>query len=881
MTTFQLVFGSGESSLDVRRIEVREALSALFRASIQAVSHDASLDLSALVGQPAALGCESPVDHALRPKRLWTGVCAYAAQVRTVPAPGLSTYQIEIAPLLWLLTQRSSHRIFQHLSIPDIADVLLAEHAIAPVWEIDRGSYPKLEIKIQYGESDFAFFTRLLEEAGITFLFEDGEAETALVLRDAPQARPVRAASLPYFENANTAARREYVSEARVGREVRPGAFVLQDYDFRRPALPLGEQAPKAKAPEDVNEQVRYEPGAYLAEIGAGGDTPVADDKGVARYDIGYGKAKATRLLAGARAGKLGVTLLTNAIDPRPGTILTISDHAHPDVADRPLLTTHYTLEAETVEVFNVSVHAVSAELPYLPPAITRKPAVHGIQSATVVGPRSATSDDEIHVDEFGRVRVQFPWDRDGQADDFASCWMRVSQGWSGKAYGMISIPRVGQEVLVTFLDGDPDQPVVTGRLYNKVNPVPYALPDNKTISTSKTDSSPGSGGYNEIKFEDRKGQELFYHQAERDQRVLIKNDETITVLSNRRKDVAVMETDTTGLNRTEITGINRSEMTGVVRTTLIGGNRARLVHGNKGVMNMGNRQLLGMKTHDVIVKGDKRERSERDTHLYVKGDRRERVDADRSFATALDHHEKMDGSYALASGASSSYHASENAVGEGGESVSVKGPGGFLSIDASGVTISGTMVRINAGGSPGASRPAKPAKAVPARELKQPQDAKIALDLRSNEDVSPLLKHLAAVADQMKGKASTMGVVVKKWGKPVTVGNRNVFQRADLVDPNKKDKRGRTNLQRMKQGMAPVGPDGKSVNLHHMIQSDKGSIAEVAGGFHEKYHRIIHINPHTIPSGIDRKAFATWRRGYWKTRAEGLGGGGKKAGGA
>jgi type VI secretion system secreted protein VgrG len=866
--SLELHFESGERSLSARRFVIQEAVSSLFRVTVWAHSPDASIDLESLVGKAAGFRVGSPVKHALKPGRLWSGMCAHAEQVQAMHAPELSSYLVEIVPVLWLLTKRSSHRIFQHLSIPDIVDVLLKEWGIKPKWEIDRGRYPKLEFKVQYAESDYTFVSRLLEEAGIAYLFEDDDEDTALIFTDEPQTRTKRGTPIPYFEHANAADEREFVNKAMIGHEVRPGAFVLQDYDFRRPALVLGEQAPKAKAPENQNEQVRYEPGSYLAELGSGGDTPFADDKGVARYDVGYGRDKATRLLAGARAGKAGITLETNAIDLRPGMILSVSRHVHPDVAGHEFLATHYTLAGSLMDPWHLSVHAVSAELPYRPPAVTPKPVVHGIQSATVVGVNNAEEKQEIHVDEFGRIRVQFPWDRDGKADDFASCWMRVSQGWAGKAYGMMHIPRVGQEVLVTFLDGDPDQPVITGRLHNTTNPLFYALPENKTISTYHSDSSPGDNGYNEIKFEDKKGEELFYHQAEKDQRVLVKNDETITVLNNRRKAVNINETDTTGVNRTEVTGVDRSEAVGVDKITLVIGNRAKWIMRDKGVRNEANRQILLNKTEDYVVKGHKREWVQKDAHLYIKGDRKEAVDDTRSFIVVEDHHEHVGGSYAQASGKSSSYHADEKLVGEGGIGVTAKGPGGFLAIDASGITISGTLVRINAGGTAGKSRQAKPIEALKARELKQPDVAQGLDDAGQNQDVSGFNKELAAVA-ALAGLKPTEGG--KKWSKSVLFQGTKVFQRDDLIDLRDADKTGRTNLQRMQKGLAPIGPDGVPVNLHHTIQSDKGSVAEVSDTFHKNYDKIIHVNPKTTPSGIDRKKFAAWKRGYWKQRAAGM----------
>ena len=872
MPLLDLSFASGERSLSVRRFVVHEAISSLFSVSVWARSPDASVDLSALVGQAAGLRIESGYKFAHEPGRMWSGICACAAQVQAEPEPRLSTYLVTIVPAMWLLTKRSGHRIFQHLSIPDIVDEILAEWRVVPVWEIDRGRCPKLEIKIQYGESDFTFVCRLLEEAGIAFLFEDTGGDTELVLRDEPQAKAMRAAPLPYAEHASQAAEEEFVSNVQIGHEVRPGAFVLRDHDFRRPAFPLAEEAPKAEAPEDKNEQVRYEPGSYLAELGAGGDTPVADDKGVARHDTGYGKAKATRLLAGARAGKQSVTFDTNAMDLRPGTVLSLANHVHPDVAGRPLLATNFSLEGSPTDAWRMTARAVSAELPYRPPAVTPKPVVHGIQSATVVGVKTPEEAQEIHVDELGRVRVQFPWDRDGKADDHACCWIRVGQGWGGKAYGLITIPRVGQEVLVAFLDGDPDQPVITGRLFNALNPVPYKLPEEKTVSTWKSDSSPGSNGFNEIKLEDRKGQELFYHQAEKDQRVLIKHDETITVLRDRRKDVTEDETCTTGVHRTEVTGVNRSEATALLRTTFVAGNRSKWVKGNKGARVEGHRQSLLGKTQDFIVKGRKREWAQRDAHLHIQGDRREQVDDDRSFTVMEDSHEKIGASYALASGKAGSYHADEKLVGEGGLGVTARGPGGFVSIGPEGITIRGVLVRINAGGSPGKARPAKPVQPLQALELKQPKPADVVEDARADQDVSGLVKHLAAVAALVKAEPSAGG---KKWRKSVVFQATKVFQRDDLVDPSARDKSGRTNAQRMSKGLAPLGPDGKPVNLHHLIQSEEGSLAEVSDTFHKQYDRILHINPKTTPSGIDRKKFQSWKRGYWKQRVADLESGG------
>ncbi len=228
-------------------------------------------------------------------------------------------------------------------------------------------------------------------------------------------------------------------------------------------------------------------------------------------------------------------------------------------------------------------------DVPYRPPLKTAKARVNNVQSATVVGPPGQ----EIWPDEFGRVRVQFPWDREGTFDDHSSCWIRVSQGWAGTGYGMMVIPRIGQEVLIGFLEGDPDDPVVVGRVFNATQVVPYTLPDHKTRSTWKSNSSMGGGGFNEIMFEDLKQQELVWMQAQKNLRKLVKNDETITVGHDRQKFVVGNETETTGSNRVEVTGTNRTEVTLLDRTMFVGAASLKMVRGDELEKTAGSMQIL------------------------------------------------------------------------------------------------------------------------------------------------------------------------------------------------------------------------------------------------------------------------------------------------
>jgi type VI secretion system secreted protein VgrG len=596
MAVLELALGTGQSSFSVHRFHVEEGLSRLFSVAVEARSSNDDVDLESIVGKPARLHVASDLLH----NRVWTGVCTSMEQTRVEPS-GLSTYELTLAPQLWLLTQRRNQRIFQHLSIPDIVGALLGEWGVTAVWQIERAAYPRLELRTQYGESDYAFVARLLEEAGITFYHRDDLVKgSELVLDDRPHARDLRAAPpVPFVDSPGQAqsGQREYVTGVRLRHDVRPGRHTVRDFDFRRPAYALGGSAVGGADPEPGYEQYHYLPGATLvemppqralAETSAGlaalGATPVADDKGTARFSEPEAEALARRRLEADRGAKRSVRYQTDVIALAPGVVFTMGHHPRADLReDKRLLVTDLTLSGTYGEEWQAAGQARFADAPHRPPLVTPKPRLVGQQSAVVTGPPG----EEIYTDEFGRVRVQLRWDRLGHLDDASSIWMRVSQGWAGPGYGFFTVPRVGHEVLVSYLEGDLDSPYVSGRLFNGVDRVPHKLPENKTVSTLKTDSSPSTGGFNELRFDDAAGREHVYLQAERDLDKLIKNDEMSAVGNNRtrlvQKDEAVTigqdrttvvhknELEVAGLHRTAVVGVNRNTIVGVDDTTLVG----------------------------------------------------------------------------------------------------------------------------------------------------------------------------------------------------------------------------------------------------------------------------------------------------------------------
>jgi type VI secretion system secreted protein VgrG len=513
--------------LTVRRFSVTEAISSPYDITLIAEGPNDDIPLEDVVGHPAMFAIAPSLTFALgAPLRFWSGFCTYVEQLQPEKT-GNSTYLLRLGPKLWFLSQRRLTRIFQHQSVPEIVKAVLSSWGIAPDDSAVTLPHKKREFVVQYGETDLAFASRLLEEEGIAyyFRFDPAKSET-LCLTDQAHLLPDRPA-IELVGNPQLQAQQEYVDKAHLGHQVRPGKYTVRDFDFRNRDFKLLGESKTAPGPEDKYEQYRYLPGASLVEPGdpPGEATPFADDKGVARHEEKTLTARAQRGFESVRRFKQRVTFVTNCVDLAAGSVFAIRQHPHPEIKDKPLLLTEFTLEGEHDKEWTFAGEGVFAgpDHPYQPDLRTPKPRILGVQSAIVVGPTG----EEIHTDEFGRIRVQFQWDRDHKRDENSSCWIRVSQAWAGARFGTMMIPRVGTEVLVSFFDGDPDMPVVVGRLYNGKIQVPYRLPDNQTQSVWKSQSTPKVEGSNEITFEDKKGEEFIYVQAQRDYQRLVKRDET------------------------------------------------------------------------------------------------------------------------------------------------------------------------------------------------------------------------------------------------------------------------------------------------------------------------------------------------------------------
>ncbi|AKT38206.1 type VI secretion system tip protein TssI/VgrG [Chondromyces crocatus] len=566
-----LALASGDR-LHVRQFSVQERLSSLYALQLVAVSENHDLGFDDIVGHPATFALHGGAHH-----RTWTGLCQHLQQIRveeaTATTAGLATYELSLVPTLWLLTQRRNHRMFQQLSEIDIARKLLGEWDI-PFEEKLTETYKARKYRVQYGETDYAFLCRLLEDAGITFYFGNEHGETKLVLTDAPQTHPVREPPIAFRDDPLTAPDLEHVTAVRIGQRVRPGKYTLRDHDARLPpSYPLMTSARSTDEGIEARlERFHYTPGAFLLRADRGDDTPIADDRGRTRTDEKEGEALAHKRLAAKRVTAKRCTFATNAHDLAPGTVVTLLDHPKTELGpDKRLLVRASSRRGSSSGAWTHECEVVSADVPYRPPLVTPKPKVTGVESATVVGPPG----EALHCDEFGRVRVHFHWDRESRMDDKSSCWIHVSQPWAGAGYGAMNLPRVGHEVLVDFLGGDPDRPVIVGRVYTNLQKVPYKLPENRTQSGWKSESYPGGGGSNEIRFEDARGREEVYIQAEKDLKLLVKDSEETTIGGNRSGTVSGNDALTVLGNRTKLVRLNEQEKIAQSQTTSVGINRA------------------------------------------------------------------------------------------------------------------------------------------------------------------------------------------------------------------------------------------------------------------------------------------------------------------
>jgi type VI secretion system secreted protein VgrG len=500
----EIITPLGKDVLGLRSIHVREQLSGGFTIEAELSSNDPDIKFDNIVGHP--VGIRLNLQGGTR--RYWHAQVARFMSVETTGA--LFHYRALLVPWLWALTRSADCRIFQSKKRSDIVQEVFRDRGANDFELRLSGAYQPEEYCVQYRETDFNFVSRLLEQEGIAYYFQHDENAGKMILSDEKAGydnAPIE--QLVYRPNGEKDERPDNIHAWEIEHEVQATQYALTDYNPLKPRESLLRTA-KVDRGHGINDRQLFD---YPGEYNKPGE---AERLSRIRLDEVQAAAEVIR----ARTTCLGLGA---------GHLFKLKDHPR-DEQNREYLVTSIDLRFDAGEFAGTAqgktqatsaFTAIPSSQTYRPPRLTPRPTVHGLQPAVVVGP----SGEEIYTDENGRVKVQFFWDRYGKADDKSSCWLRVAQGWAGKKWGALYLPRIGHEVLVSFLEGDPDRPIVTGSVYNAENMPPYALPAEKTKSTLKSLSSKGGEGFNEIRFEDKKGDEQIFTHAEKDTDTRVKND--------------------------------------------------------------------------------------------------------------------------------------------------------------------------------------------------------------------------------------------------------------------------------------------------------------------------------------------------------------------
>ena len=554
-----------------------EELGRLFEYELEIYSEKHDLKFDALLGKPLTV-CLSKTGGT---NRFFNGILT---RIRNLGVKDrYLVFRATLSPRLWLLKKTTDVRIYQKKTVPDVVKEVLREHGIQFSERLSE-TYPKWDYLTQYRESDFAFVSRIMERAGIYYYFTHTQAGHEMVLSDSLSSHD----TVPEYDkipvrNAGSAeAQRDHITGWRLSHQITSVGATLQMHDFR---LRLGSDVKgKAGVPaeHDQDEFQLYDysgmyHAAQEADSGSAGDWRTEGER-YAKVQLDEQRTEFERIDGEGNARGLQVGALFQFDDlnaPQDNLLATFTQYE----LRNPSFESSETGDEKICEM---SFSCINSKRQFRPARITEKPVASGPETAVVVG----AAGEEITTDKFGRIRIQFHWDREGKNDDKSTCWVRVAQMWAGAQWGSIYIPRIGHEVVVQFLGGDPDRPIVTGSVYNTNNMPPYTLPDNKTQSGIKSRSTKGGtpSNFNELRFEDKKGSEQVYIQAEKNQDNLVKADATLSVGHDRTKSIGNDETVTVGNNRTETVGVDETETVGNNQTITVGVNQTLTVGANRTI---------------------------------------------------------------------------------------------------------------------------------------------------------------------------------------------------------------------------------------------------------------------------------------------------------
>ncbi len=621
----------GETTLVLQSLGITEQLGRLFSLEIGAISENGNLKPDNLLGKSVSVELKCPRGG----NRYFHGFVNRFSRTPESDTRNFS-YRITAVPWLWFLTRNSDCRIFQNKKVEEILKDVFGRRGFSDFKFKLSGSYTPWEYCVQYRETDFNFISRMLEQEGIYYYFEHEKEKHTAVFCDSPSAHQPfpKYADLTFRPNSSSHEHdQEHVYDWVAEGRHHTGKFHHTDYDFTKPKVDL-------KTPHS-------QPGKF-----AKSEFEIYDYPG--EYEShGDGEQWARVRMEELRAESETIHATADVTGLACGRKFTLSEGPTPaDEGDYVVTAVSIHLQSNSYETgagsdsgdnYQCSFTAIKADTQFRAARLTPKPLVQGMQTAVVTGPAG----EEIYTDQYGRVKVQFHWDREGKRDEKTTCWMRVATSWAGQGWGSISLPRIGQEVVVAFLEGDPDQPIVVGSVYNASQMPPYTLPDERTKSTIQSRSSKGGGktNFNELRFEDKKGGEQLFLHAEKDMDLRVKNDSREFVKKDRH----------------------------------------------------------------LIVEGKQLELVKEDKHDHVKGKHLEKVDADAFLKVGRNRHEKIGMVDSVEAGMEIHLKAGLKVIIEAGVQLTLKAAGAFVDIGPMGVTIQGPMVLINSGGAAGTGTAASP----------------------------------------------------------------------------------------------------------------------------------------------------------------------------
>lgn len=652
----------GKDVLLLQDLTGHEGLSRLFSYELNLLAYEhSSISFKDIVGQKVTITIQLP-DGA---PRYINGYVSRFTQGDTDDRM-FTHYRAEVVPWLWFLTRQADCRIFQNMTPPDIISQVLNLFGFKDFRASLKAAYTQLDYCVQYRETSFNFVSRLMEEYGIFYYFDHTvHGKHTMVLADQSSALPACTSSpLSYDTAVGGMDDPEAIDDWHVEQQLRTGKYTINDYNFTTPSTSL-----LANEPTVVNlgashglELFDY-PGLYTTKDQGDVVAKLRMQEEEVSYMVVSGSSNCRGLATGY------TFQLKNHYRADQNTTYVVTEVHHTASVGQT-----YTAAGSGTESYSNTFACIPSSVAYHPSRVTPKPFVQGPQTALVVG----KSGEEIWVDKYGRVIVQFYWDRLGQKNENSSCWIRVSQPWAGATWGSIWIPRIGQEVIVSFEEGDPDRPLITGRVYNAEEMPPYTLPDYQTRSTFKSRSSKGGGtsNYNELRFEDKMGDEQIFINAEKDMDLRVEKDSREFI----------------GANRSLIVTTNQVEQIQTDKHLHVQGNHFEQIDGNMS-LNVGGNQMES-------VTGNK--------SLSVTGNQSESVTGNVSLAvTGKQDDTSM--AYAMKTDTTIHLNAGMSAVIEAGVDLTLKVGGNFIDINPAGVFITGTMVFINSGGAAGSAPDASP----------------------------------------------------------------------------------------------------------------------------------------------------------------------------